>query len=115
MGAAQRVPAVVTTPTPSSQEAFATAVLAVVQEHGVASEQCWQALSRLIAVHWQELAADQSAVHTWKMLARCPTTILRLRRTAKRGKGTGGETALAEFRQFMQDVIRKDDQTRECH
>ena len=109
MAAAERPLTVVTTPAAKSQDAFASAVQQVVEAHGdVASEQCWQDFSRLIAAHWTGLCRDQGPAQTWSMLARSTETIIRLRRGLQQDKGQSAGDALEEFRAFMNDVVRPD-------
>lgn len=108
MAAARRVSPLVTRAS-HSHEAFAARLLAVVQESGdIASEACWQQLSRLIAQDWPVFAADQSPLETWGMLTKCTEEVLKIRRVAQRDKGQSGADALEEFRGFMGEVLGRD-------
>src|SRR5262245_37547381 len=81
--------------------AFAERVLEVMEGHGdMASEACWQELSRVVAQFWLVFQADQSPLSTWNMLARCTETILRIRVMSKGMRGESGADALEEFRAF---------------
>ena len=44
------------------------------------------------------------------MRSKCTETVLKIRRVAQRDKGAAGADALEAFRQFMGEVLGKDDQ-----
>ena len=99
--------------TTTAQGEVARRVQAVLETHrDIASEACWQDLSRVIAQDWLVLCRDQPPIATWQMLTRCAETVLKLRRVAKRGQGQGdgGEAALEEFRTMMRQVMGRDTQ-----
>lgn len=89
--------------------AFAEEVMRVIEEHGdVASEQCWQEFSKVLAQYWLVFSGDQSPLSTWAMVAKCTETILKIRLAQRSLRGEGGADALEAFRSFMEDVTGAD-------
>ena len=83
VAAADRPSQVVTMPAARRPDAFAACVQAVLEEHpDVASEDFWQAVSRLVLARWRELSHDQPPVQSLAMVKQCTETILRIRRSA---------------------------------
>ncbi|HEY5871271.1 MAG TPA: hypothetical protein VI542_37825 [Candidatus Tectomicrobia bacterium] len=97
-------------PVPRSQDTFAQHVQQVVEAcDDIASEEAWQAISKLVVAHWQELCRDQAPVQSMTMLSKCTETIIRLRRGQQQSGAQSSADALEEFRALMADVARPDE------
>lgn len=93
-------------PSQNDKTQFAQAVLDLLEAQGdIASEETWQAMSRLIAQYWLVFQHDQSPLSTWNMIGTCTSNVLKIRAFSRTEKGTGGADALEQFRSFMGEVL----------